>query len=131
MIGINMSTMAGDAFLVPTTTGAPASFLPTPCKSVMLVIQAPTGTQFWVRQALTPGALPANSAVTAMPPDLVTTAGNVHLLDIARILDPAIGIYCSLAGNNVIAFTYHHGYTAPETASILVKTILDKILRVA
>lgn len=131
MVGINLSTSIGDAVAVTTTTGVPATVTPTPCKSLCLQIQAATGTQFWVRSAANAGALPSNATVIAKPPDLVTTTGSIHLLDIARIIDPVIGIYSSLAGNVVLAYLYNHAYTTPETGSVLVKTILDKLLRVA
>lgn len=129
MLGINASTILGDAFIVPTTSGAPAAFNVTPSKSLLLVIQAPTGTSFWVRQSN--GSPPTDGNVKAKPADLVTTTGMVHLLDIARILDQTIQIYCSAAGVSVLAFTYHHGSTLPETGSVLIKTVMDKLLRVA
>lgn len=131
MQGINLSTAIGDAFLVTATSGAPVQVSPTPGKSMMFIIVAPTGTQFWVRQGASLGVLPANAAVVVKPPDLTTITNDVHLLDVARILDPVIGLYTSGTGVQVTVFEYNHGYTTPETGSILVKTIMDKLLRVA
>lgn len=131
MQGINLSTAIGDAWQVTATAGAPVQVSPTPGKSMMFIIVAPTGTNFWVRQAASFGALPSNATVIAKPSDLTTVTGNVHLLDVARILDPVLGLYTSGTSIAVIAFEYNHGYTTPETGSVLVKTILDKLLRVA
>lgn len=131
MQGINLSTAIGDAFQLTATSGAPVQITPTPGKSMMLVVIAPTGTQFWIRQSASFGALPSNANVVAKPPDLTTITNDVHLLDVARILDPVLGLYTTGTSVAVTAFEYGHGYITPETGSVLVKTIMDKLLRVA
>jgi len=131
MFGINLSTVIGDAFQVTATTGAPVQVSPTPGKSMMFVIMAPTGTQFWLRQGASLGVLPLNAAVIAKPPDLTTILNDIHLLDVARILDPVVGLYTSGTGVVVTVLEYHAGSTTPEVGSLLVKTVMDKLLRVA
>lgn len=131
MVGINLSTPVGDAVQATTTTGTPVPVTLGPTtKSVCLLIIAPTGTQFWVRQAANSGALPANASVIAKTPDLTTTTGNIHLLDLARVLDPTLGIYCSAAAVVVTVLMYNQGYTTLETGSLLAKTILPSVSRV-
>lgn len=130
MSGFDLSTSIGDAIPITTNAAAVVPLNMTAGKSLMMLIQAATGNQFWFRQAATVGALPARAAVVATPADLVAVTGNVQLFDIARVLDAVVGIY-SDAAVGVIGFVYNHPSTTPELGSVLTKTIVDKLKRVA